>query len=106
MPGNPLTDPNWAEEMTDTVVRTVDAVRDKTTVPVIYAARGLVFGIVAAFLGVFVLVLVILGLLRGTQALLDIWVTQARAVYLSYLIVGGAICLAGLVIFRKRNAHV
>jgi len=105
MPGNPLTDPNWADEMTDTVVRTIDAVRDKTTVPVIYAARGLVFGIVAAFLGVFVLVLLILGLLRGTQALLDIWVSQARAVYLSYLIVGSVICIAGLIVFRKRNAQ-
>jgi hypothetical protein len=105
MPGNPLTDPNWADEMTDTVVRTVDAVRDKTTVPVIYAARGLVFGIIAAFLGVFILVLLILGLLRGTQALLDVWVTPARAVYLSYLIVGGLMCIAGLVLFGKRNAR-
>ena len=103
MPGNPLTDPNWADEMTETVVRTVDAVRDKTTVPVIYAARGAVFGIIAAFLGVFILVLVILGLLRGTQELLDIWVTHAQAVYLSYLIVGGLICIAGLVLFHKRN---
>jgi hypothetical protein len=105
MPGNPLTDPNWADEMTGTVVRTIDAVRDRTTVPVIYAARGLVFGIVAAFLGVFVLVLLILGLLRGTQSLLDIWVSQERAVYLSYLIVGGLICIAGLIVFRKRNAQ-
>ncbi len=105
MPGNPLTDPNWADEMTETVVRTVDAVRDKTTVPVIYAARGLVFGIIAAFLGVFTLVLLILGLLRATQALLDVWVTPARAVYLSYLIVGGLICIAGIVLFSKRNAR-
>lgn len=105
MPGNPLTDPNWADEMTETVVRTVETVREKTTVPVIYAARGLVFGILAAFLGIFALVLVIIGLLRGMQALLDLWVSNERAVYLSYLIVGAAISLVGAVLFRKRNAQ-
>jgi hypothetical protein len=105
MPGNPLTDPNWADDMTDTVVRTVDAVRERTTVPLIYAARGLVFGILAAFLGLFALVITIIAFLRGVQALLDIWVSQERAVYLSYFIVGGIISIAGLVLFRKRNAH-
>jgi hypothetical protein len=105
MPGNPLTDPNWADDMTDTVVRTVDAVRERTTVPAIYAARGLVFGILAAFLGLFALVITIIALLRGIQALLDIWVSQERAVYISYFIVGGILSIAGLVLFRKRNAH-
>jgi hypothetical protein len=105
MPGNPLTDPNWADDMTDTVVRTVDAVRERTTVPAIYAARGLVFGILAAFLGLFALFLVIIALMRGVQALLDIWVSQERAVYISYFVVGGIFAIAGLVLFRKRNAH-
>lgn len=105
MPGNPLTDPNWADDMTDTVVRTVDAVRERTTVPAIYAARGLVFGILAAFLGLFALFLVIIALMRGVQALLDSWVSQERAVYISYFVVGGIFAIAGLVLFRKRNAH-
>lgn len=104
MPGNPLTDPNWADEMTDTVVRTVEAVREKTTVPAIYAARGVVFGILAAFLGLVALFLFIIGLMRGIQSLLDIWVTQERAVYISYFIVGGLFSIAGFVLFRKRNA--
>ena len=104
MPGNPLTDPNWADEMTDTVVRTVETVRERTTVPVIHAARAVVFGIVAAFLGVFALVLVLIILLRGIQSLLDLGMSRERAVYLSYLIVGALICIVGFVLFRKRNA--
>ncbi len=71
MPGNPLTDPKWADEMTDTVVTTVRTIREKTTVPLIYAARGVVFGLLAAILGIFAAVLLILTLLRGLQALLD-----------------------------------
>ena len=57
MPANPLTDPNWANETTDTVVRLVGNIRDKTTTPLVYAARGLVFGIIAILLGVFAVVI-------------------------------------------------
>lgn len=104
MPGNPLTDPNWADDTTDTVVRLVATVRDKTTRPAVLAARGLVFGVLAAFLGLFALVLVLLGLTRGLQALLDIWLTHPRSVYVSYFIVGGMLSIVGMFLFKKRNA--
>jgi hypothetical protein len=103
MPGNPLTDPNWASDTTDTVVRLVGAVREQTTTKAVFAARGLVFGIIAAFLGVFILVISIIGLMRALQALLDLAVEPAQAVYLSYFIVGGILCLGGLLLFKKRN---
>ncbi len=105
MPGNPLTDPKWADEMTDTVVTTVRTIREKTTVPLIYAARGVVFGLLAAILGIFAAVLLILTLLRGLQALLDLAVDWPQAVYLSYLILGALFCLVALVLFKKRNAN-
>ncbi len=106
MPGNPLTDPNWASDTTDTLVRFVGTVRDQTTTKAVYAARALVFGIIAAFLGVFIVVIAIIGLMRGIQALLDLAVTPAQAVYLSYFIVGGMLCLAGLLLFKKRAASI
>ena len=106
MPGNPLTDPNWASDTTDTLVRLVGTVRDQTTTKAVYAARALVFGIIAAFLGVFIVVIAIIGLMRAIQALLDLAVTPAQAVYLSYFIVGGMLCLAGLLLFKKRAASV
>ena len=103
MAGNPLTDPNWAEATTDQVVKLVDNVKEKTTKPAVMAARGLVFGILAVFLGIFALVLLLIGLSRGLQAALEPFVDQARAVYISYFIVGGILTLVGALLFKKRN---
>lgn len=104
MPGNPLTDPNWADDTTDTVVRIVDQVRSKTTRPAVLAARGLVFGLLAAFLGLFAFVLLLIVLTRGLQAAVEPLTNHARAVYISYFVVGGILSLAGLLLFKKRNA--
>ena len=104
MPGNPLTDPNWADETTDTVVRLVGTVRDKTTTPLVYAARGLVFGIIAVFLGLFAGIIALIMVTRGVQAALDNALDHEQSVYVSYLAVGTILSLAGLWLFRKRNA--
>ncbi len=104
MAANPLTDPNWATETTEKVVNIVGTIRDKTTTPVVHAARGLVFGVLALFLGVFALFMLLIGVSRGLQALLDLGMTDARSVYVSYLIIGGILSLAGLLLFTKRNS--
>lgn len=106
MPGNPLTDPNWAQETTDWIVSRIDLVRSQTTGKVILAARALVFGIIAVLLGAFILAIALIGAMRGLQSLLELATTWERAVYLSYFIVGGILTVAGLVLFRKRHvAH-
>ena len=104
MAGNPLTDPEWATNTTDQVVRLVDNVKSKTTKPAVMAARGLVFGLLAAFLGLFALVLLLIGLTRGLQVAIEPFTTQGRAVYISYFVIGGILCIIGAVLFRKRNA--
>ncbi len=103
MAGNPLTDPNWAEATTEQVVKLVDNVKAKTTKPAVMVARGLVFGLLAMFLGLFALVLLLVGLTRGLQAAIEPLLDQGRAVYISYFIVGGALTLAGAILFKKRN---
>jgi hypothetical protein len=105
MPGNPLTDPNWADETTDTVVRFVGNVRDKATTPIVYVARGLVFGLIALFLGVFAVVILLVGLTRGMQSALDWQFAHARSVYISYVAIGGIFSFIGLLLFKKRNAN-
>lgn len=104
MPGNPLTDPNWAAETTETVVRVVGTVRERTTTPAVHAARGLVFGVLAAILGMVALVLLLIALQRALEALWDLGVSEAQAVYLSQLTLGGILCLVGLLLFAKRNS--
>jgi uncharacterized membrane protein len=104
MPGNPLTDPNWAADLADTVERVVGTVRDRATKPAVHVTRGIVFGLLAMMLGVTALTLALIGLTRGIQALLDLVVSWERAVYLSYLIVGGILCALGALFFRKRHS--
>jgi uncharacterized BrkB/YihY/UPF0761 family membrane protein len=103
MPGNPLTDPNWASDLADTVERVVGTVREKTTDNVVKAARAVVFGVLCALLGITALVLLMIISTRALQALLDFVVTPAQAVYISYFIIGGICCLLAVFLMKKRH---
>lgn len=104
MPGNPLSDPNWAADVTNQITTFVGNVRDKTTGNVVKAVRGLVFGLLATFLGLFAVVVLLVMLARALQSLLDIWVDWATAVWISYLVLGGLFVLAGLILMSKRHS--
>ena len=104
MPGNPLTDPDWAPDLADTVERVVGTVREKTTDNVVKIARLIVFGLLGTLLGLTALILLVIILTRAMQALLDFAVTPARAVYISYFIVGGICCLLGVFLMKKRHS--
>lgn len=105
MPGNPLTDPNWAPDLADQITTFVGNVRDKTTNNAIKAARGIVFGLLATILGITALVLLLIFLTRGLQALLDLLTSWERAVWISYFIVGGIFTLLGLFLMTKRASR-
>jgi hypothetical protein len=104
MPGNPLTDPNWAADVADTVERVVGTVREKATKPAVHVTRGIVFGLLAAFVGLTAFTLALIGLTRALQALLDLAFTPERAVYISYFLVGGILCLVGALFFHSRQS--
>jgi hypothetical protein len=103
MPGNPLTDPNWAVDLADTVERVVGQVKEKATKPAVHVTRGVVYGLLGAFLGVTAFTLLLIGLTRALQSLLDLGLSRPRAVYVSYLLVGGILCIAGALFLRKRH---
>jgi len=103
MPGNPLTDPNWAADLADTVERVVGRVRKKATTPVVHIARAVVYGLLAAILGVAAIVLLLVAATRGLQSLLELAVGWERAVYLSYLILGGILCIVGALFLKRRH---
>jgi hypothetical protein len=103
MPANPLTDPNWAAELADTVERVVGTVREKATTPVVHITRGIVYGLLTAFLGIAAVVLLLIGVTRGIQALLNIGLSNERSVYISYLLMGGILGVAGMLVLRKRH---
>ena len=103
MAGNPLTDPEWAADLADTVERVVGQVRERATTPVVHVTRAIVYGLLAVMLGIVAVTLLLVGITRGLQSFLDIWLDHDQSVYISYMIVGGILCLAGaLFLWRRR----
>lgn len=87
---------DWPKQATEQVVKVVDSVREKTTGPILTAARATVFGTLALIAVVLLLVLVVVGAIRGITELTD-------RVWLTYLILGTLFTLVGLVLWRKRR---
>lgn len=104
MPGNPLTDANWANDITNEITKLVGTVRDKTTDNAIVAVRAIVFGLLGVILGLVLLVLLLIMLTRLVQAILDNWMGWDTAVYVSYFIIGGLFTLVGAFLMTKRTS--
>jgi hypothetical protein len=103
MPGNPLTDPNWAPNLADTVERVVGKVRTTATDNAVKASRAVVFGVLillALMVAIPLLTILFLGVLRE---LLGFFVDHDQAVYLSYLILGAILMIGGFVALRQRH---
>ena len=95
-PGPGSTDAHWADQATDTIVRTVDSVRERTSGPAITAVAGLVYGIVAAVAITVIIILLTAATIRGLELLL--W----RKVWLAYLVLAVASLAGGLVCWSRR----
>jgi len=104
MPGNPLTDPNWATEVTEQITTLVGNVRDKTTDNAVKVVRAVVFAMLGVFLGLTVVLLLLIASTRGLQSLLDIWVSWDKAVWISYFVIGGIMTLGGLLLMARRQS--
>ena len=73
MPGNPLTDPNWAPDLTDQITEFIGNVRNKTTNNADQGGRARSCSDCSgAILGLFALVLLLIGITRGLQVLYDL----------------------------------
>ena len=90
---------DWTVQAADTIERVVVGIRDKTAVPLTTVARALVYGLLAAVMGLSVLILVIIGSVRALNA----YVTQDE-VWASYLLIGGIFTLAGALTLRKATS--
>jgi len=104
MAGPSFTDPGWAAKQADTIVRVVDQVRARTTRPLVMLARGLVFGTIAVAGGLTALLLLLIAATRGLQAAIEWPFSHATAVWVSYLLLGGILLLAGALLMRRRHS--
>jgi len=98
LPSSPGSDGDWADQAADTVVRVVDTVREKTTGPVLTAARAIVYGIIGAFAALVALIVLVIALVR----MLDVYLPGA--VWSAYLVLGIVFAGLGLFVWSKRYA--
>lgn len=94
----PLLPEDWPAQAAERVEKLVGNVRDKTTGPALTVGRAVVYGLLAALLGVTALVLLTIGLVRLLVIALpegDVWA--------AHLIVGGLFTLLGLLLWSKRR---
>lgn len=87
----------WSVQAADKVIDTVALVRDKTTRPAQLAARGVVYGLVLAVLGVAVGVLLLVMVVRMWSNWVpgDIWIL--------YALLFAVFTLGGLITLKKAN---
>ncbi|MCU1372332.1 MAG: hypothetical protein JWO77_3526 [Ilumatobacteraceae bacterium] len=88
----------WPAQAADTIVDTISKVRDKTTKPVLLAARGLVYGLVAGVVGTIAFFLLLLMIVRWY----DVW--APGPVWPIYAFFAVLFTFGGLFGLRKANA--
>jgi hypothetical protein len=95
---------DWAVQTADTIERLVESVRSNTSDRLVSAARLVVFGLLAAILGIVALVLFCIFFVR----ILDSYIPSG--VWVVYLGLGGLFTAAGLLLWwlawrRPANEH-
>lgn len=101
---NPIGNPDWPKETADTIERLVGMLRDRTTKPAVTIVRGLVFGLLGAFIGLIALTAGIIMVLRVLQLLWAVPFDHDTSVWLSYFTVGGIFCLASVFLMMRRHS--
>ena len=95
---------DWGVTAADKIEGVIDSVRDKAVVPLTTAARAIVYGLLAAIVGLVALVLVIAGLIRLLNVYLSNIPGVSDGIWVTYLVLGTVFVLAGLFVWSKRTA--
>jgi len=98
---------SWTGQAADTIETVVLTVKDKTTVPLQTAARGIVYGIVLAVVALVALVVTLIAAVRIADVWLLGWAGRVHGhhrLYIAYLVLGMLCCLGGFLCWSKRGA--
>ena len=87
---------DWSVQAAETIERVVGGIRDKTSVPLTTVARAVVFGLLAAVMGLTTLVFLTIAAVRVVNVFLEVWAT--------YLVIGGIFTVGGLFLLRKATS--
>ena len=88
---------DWTTDATDTIERTVTMLRERTVEPVQAVTRAVVYGLLAALVGLPALVLTTIGAFRGLVLL------EQGYTWAAWVTLGGIFVLAGAFLWTKRN---
>jgi len=100
-------DSDWPAQVTNAIVDFVDSIKGKTTGPATSAARTVVYGLLAAIVGIAALALVLALVLRGIDVGVDALLDQAdidregRSTWIAHTIIGLGLLGIGFLIWRK-----
>lgn len=108
----PAASDDWPVQATDAIVKVVDNVRDKTTGPVLNATRWVIYGLVMGVLALPMVVIVLIGAMRGAEGILLFigektgWAWLHDPIWIVYLGFGAVFTLVGLWLWRKADRAV
>ncbi|HEY3140565.1 MAG TPA: phage holin family protein [Acidimicrobiales bacterium] len=94
---------DWPSQVADTIVQVVGSVRDKTTGPALQVAKAVVYGTVAAIIGLIALVIFTIAAVRFLNAYLPDAVFGETHMWASYLILGLIFVIAGGILWSRRR---
>jgi len=98
---------DWPVQATDAIVKVVGTAHDKITGPIQTVSRAIVYGLLAAVLGVIAFVLMIVLAVRLTNNYLPDAVFGREHIWAAYGIVGFVFSVFGILVMRRgRRAAV
>jgi hypothetical protein len=111
-PALPEPGSDWPKQATDSIVRVVDTVRDKTAGPAVTAARGIVYGSILLVLALPLFILLLVGAMRALERGF-IMIGESRNIawllqpmWLVYLLFGLVFFLVGLRLWARARKPV
>ena len=100
-PSPPEPSADWPKQATDSIIRVVDQVRDKTAGPAVTAARGIVYGSILAILAIPLFLFFLIGSMRAVERGLIMlgesrgWSFLLQPMWLVYLLFGAIFFIVG-----------
>jgi len=105
MPGNPLTDPNWASDLADVIDLYVGKVRSTVTNRAVTVVRAVVFGLIILIVAPVAVTLVVIILTKSLQRLIATTTDHDTAVWMSYMFIAAVLIIVGSILMSKRYVH-
>ena len=102
MPGNPLTDPNWASDLADTIDLYLGKVRTAVTERAVTVVRAVVFGLIIVIIAPVAITLLVIIVTQSLQRLIAIFTDHNTAVWMSYMFLAAVLIIVGSVLMSRR----